>query len=49
VNHVWLSNAVLTLLCLSDTSTGSTHDKRRAEATPDPLPAGRQWRQARGV
>jgi hypothetical protein len=49
VNHVWLSTAGLTILCLSDTSTGRTHDKRLAEATPDPLPAGRQVLQELGV
>jgi DDE superfamily endonuclease len=40
VNNVRLINAVLTILCLSETYAGSTHDKRMAEATPDPLPAG---------
>ncbi len=35
-----LINAALTILFLSDTYAGSTHDKRIAEATPYPLPAG---------
>jgi DDE superfamily endonuclease len=37
---VVLSNAVLTIRFLSETSEGRTHDKRMAEATPSPLPAG---------
>jgi hypothetical protein len=37
---VLLINAVLTILFLSETHAGSTHDKRIAEATPYPLPAG---------
>jgi hypothetical protein len=37
---VLLINAVLTILFLSETYVGSTHDKRIAEATPYPLPAG---------
>ncbi len=40
VKNVLLINAVLTILFLSETSAGSTHDKRIAEATPYPLPAG---------
>ena len=35
-----LINAVLTILLLSETYAGSTHDKRMADATPYPLPAG---------
>ena len=35
-----LINTALTMLFLSDTYAGSTHDKRMAEATPYPLPAG---------
>jgi DDE superfamily endonuclease len=31
---------VLTILFLSETYAGSTHDKRIADATPYPLPAG---------
>ena len=33
-------NAPLTLLFLSETAGGRVHDKRIAEATPSPLPAG---------
>jgi hypothetical protein len=40
VNNVWLIDAALTILFLSATSAGSTHDKRMADATPSPLPAG---------
>jgi DDE superfamily endonuclease len=40
VKNVLLINAALTILFLSDTYAGSTHDKRIADATPDPLPAG---------
>jgi hypothetical protein len=35
-----LINATLTILFLRATYAGSTHDKRIAEATPSPLPAG---------
>jgi hypothetical protein len=37
---VLLINAVLTILFLSETYEGRTHDKRIAEATPYPLPGG---------
>jgi hypothetical protein len=37
---VLLINARLTMLFLSETYVGSTHDKRMADATPYPLPAG---------
>jgi hypothetical protein len=37
---VLLINSVLTILFLSETYADSTHDKRMADATPDPLPAG---------
>jgi hypothetical protein len=37
---VLLINAALTILLLSETSAGSTHDKRIADASPYPLPAG---------
>jgi DDE superfamily endonuclease len=37
---VLLINAALTILFLSETYAGSTHDKRIAEATLYPLPAG---------
>jgi DDE superfamily endonuclease len=40
VKNVLLINAVLTLLFLSETYAGSTHDKRMADATAYPLPAG---------
>jgi hypothetical protein len=40
VKHVLLINAALTILFLSDTYAGSTHDKRIADATPYPLPIG---------
>jgi hypothetical protein len=40
VKHVLLINAALTILFLSDTYGDRTHNKRIAEATPYPLPAG---------
>jgi hypothetical protein len=40
VKNVLLVNAPLTILFLSATYGGRTHDKRIAEATPYPLPAG---------
>jgi hypothetical protein len=40
VKNVLLLNAALTILFLSDTYAGSTHDKRITDATPYPLPAG---------
>jgi hypothetical protein len=40
VKNVLLINAALTVLFLSDTYPGRTHDKRIAEAAPDPLPIG---------
>ena len=43
-----LINAALTILFLSDTYAGSTHDKRMADVTPYPLPAGSQWLQDLG-
>ena len=43
-----LIKAALTILSLRATSPGSTHDQRRAEATPSPLPAGRRWLQDLG-
>jgi hypothetical protein len=33
-------NALLIILCLSDTYAGHGHDKSMADATPYPLPAG---------
>ena len=40
MKNVRLINAALTMLFLSETSAGSTHDQRMAEMTPYPLPAG---------
>jgi hypothetical protein len=40
VKNVLLVNAALTIVFLSETYAGSTHDKRIADATPYPLPAG---------
>jgi DDE superfamily endonuclease len=40
VKNVLLINAALTILFLSATYPGSTHDKRIADTTPYPLPAG---------
>ena len=40
VKNVLLVNALLTILFLSDTYGGRVHDKRIADATPYPLPAG---------
>jgi hypothetical protein len=40
VKNVLLVNAPLTILFLSDTHGGRVHEKRIAEATPYPLPAG---------
>ncbi len=40
MKNVLLINAALTILFLSETYAGRTHDKRIAEATPYPLPAG---------
>ena len=40
MKNVWLIDAALTILFLSATYAGSTHDKRIADATPYPLPAG---------
>ena len=40
VKNVLLINAALTILFLSETYGGRTHDKRMADATPYPLPAG---------
>ena len=39
---------MLTILFLSETYVGSTHDKRIADATPDPLPADSRLLQDRG-
>jgi DDE superfamily endonuclease len=48
VKNVLLVNAALTILFLSETYAGSTHDKRIADATPYPLPAGSRLRQDLG-
>jgi hypothetical protein len=40
VKNVLLINAALTILFLSETYAGSTHDQRLADGTPSPLPAG---------
>jgi hypothetical protein len=40
VKNVLLVNAPLTILFLSETHGGRVHEKRIAEATPYPLPAG---------
>ena len=40
MKNVLLIDTALTILFLSETSPGSTHDKRMADATPYPLPAG---------
>jgi hypothetical protein len=46
--NVLLINAALTSLFLRETSAGSTHDTRMAEATPYPLPAGSRLLQELG-
>jgi hypothetical protein len=48
VKNVLLINAALTILFLSETYGGRTHDKRSADATPSPLPAGSRVRQDLG-
>jgi hypothetical protein len=48
VKNVLLVNALLTILFLSGTYGGRTHDKRIADATPYPLPAGSQLLQDLG-
>ena len=40
MKNVLLIDAALTILFLSDTYAGSVHDKRIADTTPYPLPAG---------
>ncbi len=40
MKNLLLINAALTIVFLSETYPGSTHDKRIADATPYPLPAG---------
>jgi hypothetical protein len=48
VKNVLLVNVLLTILFLSATHGGRVHDKQMAEATPYPLPAGRQLLQDLG-
>jgi hypothetical protein len=48
VKNLVLINAPLTLLFLSETADGHVHDKRLADATPYPLPAGSQLLQDLG-
>ena len=48
MKNVLLINAALTILFLSDTYVGSTHDKRIADVTPYPLPTGSQLLQDLG-
>jgi hypothetical protein len=48
VKNILLINALLTILSLSDTWGGRVHDKRIADATPYPLPAGSWLLQALG-
>jgi DDE superfamily endonuclease len=48
VKNVLLVGAPLTILFLSDTYDGRTHDKPIADATPYPLPAGSQLLQDLG-
>ena len=48
VKNVLLVGALLTILLLSDTYGGRTHDKRIVDATPYPLPLGSQLLQDLG-
>jgi DDE superfamily endonuclease len=48
VKNLLLVNAPLTILFLSETADGHVHDKRLADATPYPLPAGSQLLQDLG-
>ena len=48
VKNVLLINAAPTILFLSDTYAGSTHDKRIADTTPYPLPMGNRLLQELG-
>jgi hypothetical protein len=40
LKNILLINAALSILFLSETHQGSVHDKRMADTTPYPLPAG---------
>jgi hypothetical protein len=48
VKNLLLVNAPLTILFLSETTDGHVHDKRLADTTPYPLPAGSQLLQDLG-
>jgi hypothetical protein len=48
VKNVLLVDATFTILFLTDTYAGSTHDRRIADATPYPFPAGLRLLQALG-
>ena len=48
MKNVLLVNTLLTILFLSATYGGRVHDKRIAEATPYPLPAGSRFLQDLG-
>jgi hypothetical protein len=48
VKNILLINAALMILLLSATHAGSMHDKRMADDTPYPLPAGSRWLQDLG-
>ena len=48
MKNLLLINAPLTILFLSETTEGRVHDKRMADATPYPLPAGSQLLQDLG-
>jgi len=43
-----LGKALLLILCLRETAGGRLHDKRLAEASPAPFPAGSRWWQDLG-
>jgi hypothetical protein len=49
LKNLLLINQALRILFLSETHPGRVHDKRMADATPYPLPAGSQLRQDLGV
>jgi hypothetical protein len=48
LKNILLINATLRILFLSETHPGSMHDKRIADSTPYPLPAGSQLLQDLG-
>ena len=48
LKNLLLINAALRILFLSETQPGSVHDKRMADMTPYPLPAGSQLLQDLG-